>query len=60
MVCIHDWQIYALAKYFVKDKKIKLPDYCSNVRLELYNRRCYIYYDDILLADKDIYQVLNS
>ena len=60
MVCIHDWQIYALAKYFVKDKKIKLPDYCLNVRLELYNRRCYIYYDDILLADKDIYQVLNS
>jgi hypothetical protein len=61
MICIHDWQIFALAKYFSSDKQnIKIPEYCSNVRIEIDKINCKIYYDDKLIAYKNIFEILGT
>ena len=60
LICIHDWQIFALAKYFSLDnQKIKIPEYCSNIRIEIVKYSCKIYHDNLLLGQKSIFELLN-
>lgn len=48
----HDVVIYPFASRFTKNI-IKLPDFCSNVRIEIWNNDVRIYYDDNLLKNID-------
>jgi hypothetical protein len=44
----HDVVVYPLALRFTKNI-IKLPEFCSSVRIEIYDNETRIYYDDNLL-----------
>jgi hypothetical protein len=51
-LCSHDTILMALLRYFQPDKSYFLPDFCSQIRFELwYNNLLRIYYDGIIIYE---------
>lgn len=47
----HDSNVFPLGLYIYKDL-LKIPDFCSNVRYEIWNNMTRIYYDDLLIHEE--------
>lgn len=51
-LCSHDTILMALLRYFQPDKSYFLPDFCSQIRFELWYNNCLrIYYDGIIIYE---------
>ncbi|AYV77751.1 MAG: histidine phosphatase domain-containing protein [Edafosvirus sp.] len=48
----HDSMVYPLALKYNKGKPLKVPDFCSSVRYEVWDQCIRIYYDDLLLVEQ--------
>jgi hypothetical protein len=47
----HDSVIYPLAYKLNNYELIKLPDYCSSIRIEVWSDLLRIYYDELLIQE---------